>query len=113
MLLHIILFTSLSRAAKVMFTTGTDVDGVTRELAANRYPALYTGDYGDCMGGNSLFSISKFDAAYYADNMTIVLHMDGTSSLRNESLMMRISVDAYGENRFDKIVNPCNLNIAR
>ncbi|KAK4660587.1 hypothetical protein QC762_120360 [Podospora pseudocomata] len=112
MLLHIILFTSLSRAAKVMFTTGTDVDGVTRELAANRYPALYTGDYGDCMGGNSLFSISKFDAAYYADNMTIVLHMDGTSSLRNESLMMRIAVDAYGENRFDKIVNPCNLNIA-
>ncbi|KAK4177510.1 putative flavin carrier protein 2 precursor [Triangularia setosa] len=112
MLLYVILFTSLSRAAKVMFTTGTDVHGVTRELAANRYPALYTGDYGDCMGGQSLFSITKFDAAYYADNMTIVLHMDGTSSLRNESLMMRIAVDAYGENRFDMVVNPCNLNIA-
>ncbi|KAK0669545.1 putative flavin carrier protein 2 precursor [Cercophora samala] len=112
MLLHIILFTSLSRAAKVMFTTGTDVHGVTRELAANRYPALYTGEYGDCMRGKSLFSITKLDAAYYADNMTIVLHMDGTSNLRNESLMMRIAVDAYGENRFDMIVNPCSLNIA-
>ncbi|KAK0723778.1 hypothetical protein B0T21DRAFT_294095 [Apiosordaria backusii] len=112
MLLSFILFTSLSRAAKVMFTTGTDVHGVTRELAANRYPALYTGDYGDCLGGESLFRITRFDGAYYADNMTIVLHMDGTSSLRNESLMMRIAVDAYGENRFDMIVNPCNLNIA-
>ncbi|CAP60761.1 uncharacterized protein PODANS_1_20360 [Podospora anserina S mat+] len=108
MLLHIILFTSLSRAAKVMFTTGTDVDGVTRELAANRYPALYTGDYGDCMGGNSLFSISKFDAAYYADNMTIVLHMDGTSSLRNESLMMRISSELAPDLK-DVYLQTCSL----
>ena len=66
---------------------GTDIHGVTRELAVNRYPALYTGDFGDCLGGESLFNITKFDAAYYTDNLTIVFHLDGTSNIRNDSLM--------------------------
>jgi hypothetical protein len=68
---------------------GTDGSGVTRQLAVNRYPALYTGDFGDCLGGQSLFNITKFDAAYYADNLTIVFHLDGTSNIKNESLMSK------------------------
>jgi hypothetical protein len=43
--------------------TGTDASGVTRQLAVNRYPALYTGAFGDCLGGQSLFNITKYDAA--------------------------------------------------
>jgi hypothetical protein len=90
---------------------GTDGNGVTRTLAVNRYPALYTGDFGDCLGGESLFNITKFDAGYYADNLTIVFHLDGTSNVRDESLMMHISVEAYGQSRFDMTFDPCLANI--
>lgn len=96
-----------------MFMIGIDVDGVIWEFVVNWYLVFYIGDYGDCMGGNSLFSISKFDVVYYVDNMMIVFYMDGISSLRNEFLMMCIFVDVYGENWFDKIVNFCNFNIVR
>jgi hypothetical protein len=69
------------------YVYGTDNHGVTRQLAADRTPALYTSDFGDCLGGKSLFNISAFDAAYYADNMTVVFHLDGTSNVHNESTM--------------------------
>ncbi|KAJ4392670.1 hypothetical protein N0V85_006893 [Neurospora sp. IMI 360204] len=91
---------------------GTGTDGETRQLAVDRRPALYTGDFGDCMGGESLFNVTKFDGAYFADNMTIVLHLDATSNIRNESTMMYISVDAYGENRLSMTFNPCNAMIS-
>lgn len=42
---------------------GTSIDGITKQLAVDRTPALYTGDFGDCLGGQSLFNITKFDAA--------------------------------------------------
>ena len=54
------------------YIVGTDVKGVTRNLANDRYPALYTGDFGDCLGGQSLINVTSFDAAYYADNMTVL-----------------------------------------
>jgi len=73
--------------AKTEYTYGTDAHGVTRALAYDRTPALYTGDFGDCLDGQSLFNITKFDAAYYADNLTIVFHLDGASNIKNESLM--------------------------
>ncbi|KAK3363658.1 hypothetical protein B0T25DRAFT_51580 [Lasiosphaeria hispida] len=97
--------------AETEYVYGVDAEGVTRPLALERYPALYTGDFGDCLGGESLFNITKFDAAYYADNLTIVFHLDGTSNIRNESLMMHIEVDAYGSNRFEMTFDPCNLNL--
>ncbi|KAK3996969.1 putative flavin carrier protein 2 precursor [Cladorrhinum sp. PSN332] len=111
LLLSFLFLATLSQAREVMYSSGTDKYGVTRQLAAGRYPALYTGDYGDCMGGESLFNITKYDAAYYADNMTIVFHLEGSSNIKNESLMMQISVDAYGSNRFDMIFSPFDLNI--
>jgi hypothetical protein len=55
----------------------------------NRYPALYTGDFGDCMGGQSLINLTSFDAAYYADNMTVIFNLAGTTNLRNESVMRK------------------------
>ncbi|KAL0937934.1 trp-like ion channel [Colletotrichum truncatum] len=97
---------------ETVYITGQGKDGVSRELAVNRYPALYTGDFGDCLGGQSLFNITKFDAAYYADNMTVQFHLDGTTNIRNESLMMHMNVEAYGETRFEMNFNPCMTNIA-
>lgn len=66
---------------------GTNAAGVTNTLLVDRYPALYTQNFGDCMGGQSLINLTTFNAAYYADNMTILFNMAGTSNLRNESLM--------------------------
>jgi hypothetical protein len=73
--------------ANTTYILGTDAAGVTRELADNRYPALYTGDFGDCMGGSSLLNVTAFDAAYYADNMTVLFHLMGTTNLQNDSIM--------------------------
>jgi len=77
----------LSSGAETQYIYGTGADGVTRELALDRPPSLYTGDFADCLGGESLFNITKFDAAYYADNMTVLFHLDGSTNVRNESLM--------------------------
>ncbi|KAK1580346.1 uncharacterized protein LY79DRAFT_310903 [Colletotrichum navitas] len=101
-----------SAATKTVYITGQDKDGNTEQLAVNRRPSLYTGDFGDCLGGQSLFNITKFDAAYYADNMTVQFHLDGTTNIRNESLMMHINVEAYGETRYEMNFNPCMVNIA-
>ncbi|CZR51479.1 related to Calcium_related spray protein [Phialocephala subalpina] len=91
---------------------GTNGAGVTHTLLVDRYPALYSGDFGDCMGGQSLLNLTSYDAAYYADNMTVLFNLAGTTNLRNESLMLYISVYAYGEDRFDLVFNPCNANFA-
>ena len=66
---------------------GTDAAGVTKTLLVDRFPALYTKNFGDCMGGQSLINLTSFDAAYYADNMTVLFNMAGTSNLLNESLV--------------------------
>ncbi|KIH87378.1 intradiol ring-cleavage dioxygenase [Sporothrix brasiliensis 5110] len=92
---------------EIAYVYGTDSHGVTRQLAADRTPALYTSDFGDCLGGKSLFNISAFDAAYYADNMTVVFHLDGTSNVHNESTMLVITMDAYGETRYTQTFDPC------
>lgn len=93
------------------FITGTSITGVTQQLAVDRTPALYTGDFGDCLDGQSLLDITKFDAAYYTDNSTVLFHLDGKASTVNESLVMHISMDAYGENRFQMTFDPCTVNI--
>lgn len=89
---------------------GTNAAGVTNTLLVDRYPALYTGDFGDCMGGQSLINMTSFDAAYYKDNMTVLFNMAGHTNLRNESVMLYISVYAYGEDRYDLTFNPCSTN---
>jgi hypothetical protein len=76
------------------YIEGTDAKGVTRLLANDRFPALYTGDFGDCLGGQSLINVTGFDAAYYTDNMTVMFHIAGNTNLKNESVMLSISVDA-------------------
>lgn len=70
-----------------VYIQGNGIDGINRELDVSRYPALYTGDFDDCMGGQSLFNVTKFDAAYYADNLTVLFHLDGTSNVQRENLI--------------------------
>ncbi len=74
------------------YVYGPDVNGVNRPFAVDRYPTLYTGDFGDCLGGQSLFNVTKFDTAYYADNLTMVFHLDGASNIRNDSLMSTMAL---------------------
>lgn len=99
-------------AADTVYIKGNGIDGKTRDLDINRYPALYTGEFDDCLGGESLFNVTKFDAAYYADNLTVLFHLDGSTNIRRENLILHISVEAYGENRFNMTYDPCKANIA-
>ena len=68
----------------------TNNDGQVVWLADNRRPALYTQNFGDCMG-DSLINVTRFDAAYYKDNMTVLFHLAGNSALTNQSLMRMFS----------------------
>lgn len=68
---------------------GTNGKGETNTLLVDRYPALYSGDFGDCLGGQSLINLTSFDGAYYADNMTVLFNLAGTTNLRNETLMCK------------------------
>lgn len=88
----------------------TNTDGETIYLRDDRKPALYTQDFGDCLG-SSLINVTRFDAAYYQDNMTVLFHLEGNTNVANESIMMYIGVFAYGESRFDLTFDPCNAQI--
>lgn len=99
-------------AKDTVYISGTGLDGVTRQnLAVDRRPSLYTGDFGDCLGGQSLLNVTKFDAAFYYDNSTVLFHLDGSTNIRSEAVMMYISVEAYGETRFEMTFDPCTVNI--
>ncbi|CAN9458316.1 unnamed protein product [Alternaria sp. RS040] len=86
------------------------VNGKKWKVRDDRQPSLYTADYGDCLG-ESAINVTRFDAAYYKDNMTIIFHLEGETGLRREDIMMNIGVYAYGESRFDLTFDPCNANI--
>lgn len=79
-------------AGNITYIQGTDANGVTRLLPDARFPALYTGNFGDCMGGESLLNVTSFDAAYYADNMTVLFHLSGSTNLKNDSVMSTSSL---------------------
>ena len=73
-------------ASETQLIAATTEDGRRVMLADNRKPSLYTGDFGDCLGSSSV-NVSRFDAAYYKDNMTVTFHLQGNTALNNESLM--------------------------
>ncbi|KAI9788865.1 MAG: hypothetical protein M1816_006529 [Peltula sp. TS41687] len=105
-------FLSLFGAShQTRYIQATDEDGTVSLLDDARKPALFTRNFGDCLG-NSVVNVTRFDAAYYKDNMTVLFHLQGNTNIHNESLMMYIGVFAYGEGRFDLTFNPCNANIA-
>lgn len=71
-----------------------DAEGNPIYLDNSRQPALYTNHFGDCQG-DSLINVTRFDAAYYRDNMTILFHLAGNTALTNESLMRMYSTIQY------------------
>jgi hypothetical protein len=86
------------------------IGGKKFQVRDDRQPSLYTADYGDCLG-KSAINVTRFDAAYYKDNLTIIFHLEGKTALRKEDIMMNIGVYAYGESRFDLTFDPCDANI--
>ena len=64
----------------------TNTAGETIYLRDDRKPALYTRNFGDCLG-SSLINVTRFDAAYYQDNMTVLFHLEGNTNVANESIM--------------------------
>ncbi|KAK3074676.1 hypothetical protein LTR53_002683 [Teratosphaeriaceae sp. CCFEE 6253] len=98
-------------ASEEQWITYSSDSGQPVYLRDDRKPALYTGNFGDCRG-DSTINVTRFDAAYYKDNMTVLFHLAGNTGLANESLMMYIGVYAYGQSRFDLTFNPCGANIA-
>lgn len=66
----------------------TSNDGKSLWLRDTRKPSLYTQNFGDC-DGNSLINVTRFDAAYYKDNMTVLFHLEGNTNVANESLMCK------------------------
>jgi hypothetical protein len=84
MLLLLLLFLGYALAEERYITT--HFDGKQVLVKDNRRPSLYTGDFGDCMGSSSI-NVTRFDAAYYRDNMTVLFHLAGDTALKNESIM--------------------------
>ncbi|THY11958.1 TRP-domain-containing protein [Aureobasidium pullulans] len=97
-------------SSSTRYVTTTNADGQTVYLPDDRRPSLYTGRFGDCKGSSAV-NVTRFDAAYYKDNMTVLFHLAGNTAIANESLMMYIGVYAYGEGRFDLTFDPCSANI--
>lgn len=75
-------------ADQIRWIKYTGNDGVVW-LDDARRPSLYTQNFGDCQG-DSLINVTRFDAAYYKDNMTVLFHLEGNSALANENLMCKL-----------------------
>ncbi|CCT69785.1 related to Calcium_related spray protein [Fusarium fujikuroi IMI 58289] len=95
-----------------VYINGTGDNGVFHErLDVSRTPSLYTGDFDDCLNDGSLFNVTGFDTAYYSDNLTVSFHVYGSTNIRQESVMMHLSIEVYGEERFNKTYDPCAENV--
>lgn len=79
----------------------------------DRKPALYTQDYGSCMN-NPPIRLDHYHAAFYKDNMSLTFSFGGQTRLQNdESLVLMLSVYAYGQRRVSLRFNACQANIHR
>jgi hypothetical protein len=82
------MFHQSTAEATQQYVQATDASGNTVWLLDNRRPSLYTGNYGDC-SGLGLINVTRFDAAYYKDNMTVLFHLGGNTQLLNEAVMSK------------------------
>lgn len=90
---------------------GYDFNGAIQTLDIAPRPSLFSGNFADCLKGGSLFNFSTFDVAYYADNRTIFFRLEGASNIRKESLALHLSIEAYGETRFNMTYDPCKAHM--
>lgn len=85
-------------AEQKQYVQYTGDDGVSVYLADDRKPSLYTQNFGDCLG-SSLINVTRFDAAYYRDNMTVLFHLEGNTAVANESLMRMVVLQSTHRSR--------------
>lgn len=90
LVVSILLLPDLTLTNDTLWIQTTNNAGETIYLRDDRQPALYTQDFGDCLG-SSLINVTRFDAAYYQDNMTVLFHLEGSTNVANESIMSNIS----------------------
>ncbi|KAH0254087.1 hypothetical protein KCU71_g22472, partial [Aureobasidium melanogenum] len=69
----------VAAASDTRYVTTTNAAGQTVYLADDRRPSLYTGQFGDCKGSSAV-NVTRFDAAYYKDNMTVLFHLAGNTA---------------------------------
>lgn len=86
LLLSFLSLVDFTSATDTQYVQSTNSAGETVYLADDRKPALYTQNFGDCLG-SSLINVTRFDAAYYQDNMTVLFHLEGNTNVANESIM--------------------------
>jgi hypothetical protein len=86
-LLALLSFVGVASARDPVLINGTSIKGETRELDVSRLPALWTGEFADCMNDESLLNVTKFDAAYYSDNSTVLFHLDGSTNIQSASII--------------------------
>ena len=92
LLLSIISFLQPSLAQQNQsYVPATGPGGETIYLLDNRKPALYTENFGDCLG-DSLLNVTRYNAAYYADNMTVTFTLEGTVAISNLSLLSQYNL---------------------
>ena len=84
--LGLLLLAPLVSAADREFVQWQDGNGQTVWLADDRKPALYTDNFGSCLE-NGLIDVTRFDAALYHDNMTLMFDIQGTTNLTRDSVM--------------------------
>lgn len=63
-----------------------DGHGRAIRLRDDRRPALYTDKFGDCQGA-SLLNVTRFDAGFYKDNMTVAFHIEGNTVVQQDNIM--------------------------
>ena len=86
LILSLLSLTDFTLSNDTLWIQTTNSAGETIYLRDDRQPALYTQDFGDCLG-SSLINVTRFDAAYYQDNMTVLFHLEGNTNVANESIM--------------------------
>ncbi|OJJ43907.1 hypothetical protein ASPZODRAFT_73451 [Penicilliopsis zonata CBS 506.65] len=107
----LLFFLSTPSTAGTAYVTIDEANGEEVSVPDDRRPSLYTKDFGDCQS-DSIIQLSRFDGAFFRDNMTVTINMDGTTTAENENVMLYIEVYAYGELRFQLTFNPCSSNMA-
>lgn len=72
------------------YVTAYDPEGNKVYVPDNRRPSLYTQSFGDCQG-DSLINVTRFDGAYYRDNMTVTFNLEGHTSIENDTVMRKLT----------------------
>lgn len=98
-------------SANPVSVKATSIVGFEQQFASGASPTLYTRDFSNCLTSGTRLEATSFDAAYYADNATVLFRLDGQTSIPNEPVVMHVSMQAYGDEWFRMAFDPCSVNM--